>query len=144
MALVSLVQSALPGSAFFSGQTVNFGVPWTALTVSLNVLLTAVITYRILRLRTKLSQSGQYETFSIYTGFAAIFVESALPFSILGIVYAVTYGREVDEAPFFSFVWGTLVVRIAGTVAISSELIVSTGTGSANHYLSYCRRLLFH
>ncbi|KAF8142292.1 hypothetical protein K438DRAFT_1878334 [Mycena galopus ATCC 62051] len=107
MAMVMLVQSALPGSDFFRGKTVNFGVTWAALSVSLNVTLTALITFRILRARHAIQQHDSDKSLSVYIGVAAILVESSLPFSILGVIFAVTYGKNLDIGPAFLFTWTT-------------------------------------
>ena len=108
--MVTLVQSALPGADFFRGKTVNFGVPWAALSVSLNIIVTCLITIKLLRARRQLKKSLPEHSLRMYTGVAAILVESALPFSVLGIVFAVTYGKNLDVGPAFLFVWATFCV----------------------------------
>lgn len=112
MAMVMLVQSALPGSDFFRGQTVNFGVPWAALSVSLNVTLTALIAFRILRARHAIEKhlEDSAKSLGVYLGIAAILIESSLPFSILGIIFIVTYGKNLDIGPAFLFTWTTFAV----------------------------------
>ncbi|KAJ6602434.1 hypothetical protein DFH09DRAFT_899946 [Mycena vulgaris] len=118
MAMVMLVQSALPGSNFFRGQTVNFGVPWAALSVSLNVTLTAMITYRILRARSAIKEHRDPDdSLLVYISIAAILIESSLPFSILGIIFTVTYGKNLDVGPAFLFTWATFA-------ALSPQFII--------------------
>jgi len=117
MAMVTLVQSALPGADFFRGETVNFGVPWAALSVSLNIIVTCLITFKLLSARRQLKQSLPEDSLRMYTGVSAILVESALPFSVLGIVFAVTYGKNLDVGPAFLFVW-------AAFCALSPQFII--------------------
>jgi hypothetical protein len=81
MGIMTMVQSAVPGSNFFRGKTVDFGVPWASLSVALNVTITALIAYRILRARSmirRLQESN--ESLEVYVSVAAILIESALPF----------------------------------------------------------------
>ncbi|KAJ6562492.1 hypothetical protein B0H19DRAFT_1069108 [Mycena capillaripes] len=108
MAMLNLIQSALPDSSFFHGKTVNYGVVWIALTVSLNIMVTGMILFRILRIRGNLRARflGNAGSSAIYTGVAAMLIESALPFSALGLITAVTYGKNLDIAPAFVFIWG--------------------------------------
>ena len=110
MAIVTLVQSAYPGSNFFRGATVDFGVPWAALSVGLNIVVTALITFRLLNAHHRLKKVLPDHIVHMYTGMAAIFIESALPFSILGIAFAITYGLHSDIGPAFLFVWATFCV----------------------------------
>ncbi|KAJ7586814.1 hypothetical protein C8J56DRAFT_766324, partial [Mycena floridula] len=107
MAMVMLVQSAIPGSPFFRGVTVNFGVPWAALSVALNFTVTALITFRILKARhsAKKHFADRISSIDVYTSLVAILVESSLPFTVLGLIFAVTYGKNVDEGPAFLLVW---------------------------------------
>lgn len=110
MAFISVVQGALPGSNFFRGKSVNFGVPWAALSVFLNVIVTALICTRLILIRRQAAGHLPAEFLQMYTGVMALLVESALPFSIFGIVFAVTYGRNLNVAPVFLFIWGDLCV----------------------------------
>ncbi|KAF4620402.1 hypothetical protein D9613_001180 [Agrocybe pediades] len=108
MGVVTLVQSAIPGANFFQGAPVNFGVPWASLSVSLNIIVTGLISYQLLSARHQLKKTLPAESLQMYTGVTAILVESALPFSLMGIVFAVTYGKNMDVGPAFLFVWATL------------------------------------
>ncbi|KAI0319584.1 hypothetical protein OF83DRAFT_1054702 [Amylostereum chailletii] len=138
MGLVTVVQSALPGSDFFKGKTVNFDVPWTALSVALNIVVTCLITYRILRARRALRETLSPESLRVFTGVIAILIESALPFSVLGIVFTVTYGKNLDGGPAFSFIWGTLcalspqliIFRVATGQAWTRDLVSQTAGGT--------------
>ncbi|KAL0066823.1 hypothetical protein AAF712_006226 [Marasmius tenuissimus] len=112
MAIVSCVQSALPGSSFFEGKAVSFAIPWISLTCSLNVLLTILITYRLVHARryVRLGSSLQAsDLVRMYTGPVAIFIESALPFSVLGVIFAILLGKGVAVYAIFSAVWGSYV-----------------------------------
>ena len=108
-----LNQSARPGEHFFQGETVNFGIPWAILSVSFNVVVTALIVYQLMSARRQLGGILPPDALRTYTGLSATMVESALPFSALGIVFAITYGKHMDVGPAFLFVWAVFSVSIS-------------------------------
>ncbi|KAF5329110.1 hypothetical protein D9758_017949 [Tetrapyrgos nigripes] len=105
MGIVALVQSAIPGSGIFAQQSVNFVIPWVSLTAGLNVILTALICVRLLITRRDLLRAEVTEI-KVYTSLVAILVESALPFSILGIIFAALLGKAVTVYVVLSVFWG--------------------------------------
>ncbi|ESK86671.1 hypothetical protein Moror_9670 [Moniliophthora roreri MCA 2997] len=108
MAIISCVQSALPGSSFFANNTINFAIPWIALTCGLNAILTGLITARLLVARHRLKAIlGSNEHSTAYTSAVSIIVESALPFSILGIIFAILLGKGNTVYMIFNGIWGT-------------------------------------
>ncbi|KAJ7595761.1 hypothetical protein C8J56DRAFT_923168, partial [Mycena floridula] len=147
MAIVFVVQTAIPGSLFFAQKSINFGVPWVALTATFNVLVTFLITFRILKTRraAKRVSSMNSELIGEYTGLPAILIEASLPFSILGIVFAVTYGKNVDEASAFILIWSVfaalspqfIIFRIASgqgwTQQVASEITGGTKLFGPEH-----------
>jgi len=113
MGIVALVQSAAPGSSIFAQQSVNFVIPWVSLTTGLNVILTGLITLRLLSARhylIKADLTEARELSKVYTSVVAILVESALPFSILGIIFAVLLGKQVTIYVVLSVFWGGYAV----------------------------------
>ncbi|KAJ7264162.1 hypothetical protein C8J57DRAFT_1470406 [Mycena rebaudengoi] len=133
MGIMTAVQGAVPNSNFFRGKVVDFGVPWASLSVSLNVAITALISYRILRARSvikKLREGEGSRSLNVYVGIAAIFIESALPFSVLGIIFAITYGKNLPQAPGLAFTWATfatlspqfIIFRVASGRAWTQEV----------------------
>ncbi|KAJ7510321.1 hypothetical protein B0H11DRAFT_2269720 [Mycena galericulata] len=109
MGIVSTIQSGLPGGDWFHGIAVNFGIPWLALTITFNVVTTSMITYRLLTVGRSMQQVLGKERAEVYTGVVAILVESALPFTLLGIGYLITYVRSEPEALAFADIWGCFV-----------------------------------
>ncbi|KAG1858805.1 hypothetical protein DFJ58DRAFT_715800 [Suillus subalutaceus] len=120
MAVMMVIQSAMPTSDLWQGLAAQFGISWVALTVGFNIIVTALIIYRLLFF---------HRRWSPYTGIAEILVESALPFTVLGIAYLATYIQGVPSATAVGIVWGTFVVlmpqliilRIASGVAWSRD-----------------------
>lgn len=110
LAIMSVVQSALPGSSFFDGNDIEFAVPWISLTCSLNAIITILIVVRLLRARSCIRAAMSRDVATVYTGVIAILVESALPFTLLGIVFAVLLGKNLPEQLALSLTWGYYIV----------------------------------
>jgi hypothetical protein len=88
------------------------GVPWVSLTVSLNIIVTSMICFRLLRMRTLLRQvHGPDASSRMYTNLAAMLVESAAPFSILGIGLLVTLVQNGPLLYAFGYIWNVFCVR---------------------------------
>ncbi|KAF5353569.1 hypothetical protein D9757_013705 [Collybiopsis confluens] len=107
MALVLTVETAIPGSNFFAGIQVNFGIAWATFSVVTNVVVTSLISLKLIRARHQLKEllPNDEESLRTYTGPVAILIESALPYSILGIVWAIMYGKDNVSAPALSMIW---------------------------------------
>nr|GAT60887.1 predicted protein [Mycena chlorophos] len=117
MGITTTIQSGLPNGDLFKGVTVNFGISWLSLTITFNILVTAMIVGRLLWLQNKMSSVLSIEVSKRYTGLLAVLVESALPFTLLGIAYLALYVRDLPESLALGDIWGTFVV-------ISPQLII--------------------
>jgi len=88
---------------------------------------------RILWVGRRVNRALSSDSLKIYTGVASILIESALPFSILGIVYGVYVGNGKAPQVALGIIWGAFFVsprfgvpetevsltiyRIAGTIS---------------------------
>ncbi|KAE9393402.1 hypothetical protein BT96DRAFT_887315 [Gymnopus androsaceus JB14] len=106
LVIITVVESALPGASLLNGTAANFGVPWVALSVSLNVILTSLICSRLVIMRRRVRSALTPELGNMYTSIMAILVESALPFSVVGLGLVVTYAKNSPTADAFAYVWG--------------------------------------
>ena len=84
MRILALVTLGLPNDTFND----NFGAASTFLTISTNVLLTFLISFHLIRSRRTLAQLLPSQDLRLYTGVVAILIESALPLTFFGILYA--------------------------------------------------------
>ena|SRR6266850_40019 len=108
-AILVVVIWALPN--FPIPLSLAIGVPWISLSVSLNIIVTSMICFRLLRMRALLRQVHGPETSSrMYTNLAAMLVESAAPFSILGIGLLVTLVQDGPLLYAFGYVWKVFCV----------------------------------
>jgi hypothetical protein len=91
---------------------VQNGVPWVSLSVSLNIIVTSMICFRLLRMRALLRQvHGPEASSKVYTNTAAMLVESAAPFTILGIGLLVTLAQNGPLLYAFGYIWNVFSVR---------------------------------
>jgi hypothetical protein len=132
MAVMMVIESAMPTLDLWQGITAQFGISWVALTVSFNIIVTALIIFRLLSFYRRVQSVLTDEQRSTYTGTMAILVESALPFTVLGIVYLATYIQGVPSATALGMVWGTFVVLTPQLIILRvvSGVAWSKDTGS--------------
>ncbi|KAJ7596333.1 hypothetical protein C8J56DRAFT_722979, partial [Mycena floridula] len=104
---------------FYDAAFAQIGIAGTVLSVCLNIIITALITYRILNARRTLVQyfPDRSESIETYTSLIAIMVESALPFSVLGLAFAVIFGRQMQQDAALILAWTSLS-------ALSPQLII--------------------
>ncbi|KAJ3508977.1 hypothetical protein NLJ89_g5464 [Agrocybe chaxingu] len=117
LGVMTIVAGSRPGTSFFSGQALAFGVPWIALTVSFNVLVTVLICGRLLSTYFAMRNAGASESMRDRLGIIAILIESALPFSVFGIALSILYGLGSQTTVAFADIWGNMV-------GISPQLII--------------------
>ncbi|KAK7064601.1 hypothetical protein R3P38DRAFT_3250175 [Favolaschia claudopus] len=117
MSILLIYESAIPGASFFIGQSVSFGVPYFWMTISLNIITTALICVRLLAVRNRVRTILGEQYCHTYTGVVAVMLESALPFTVLGIIYVYFYARNSPYSFAFLQIWGDFC-------AISPQLII--------------------
>ncbi|KAH9932602.1 uncharacterized protein B0H18DRAFT_986537 [Fomitopsis serialis] len=140
LAIIELVIAGTPNGNFFGTRAASFGVPYYALTISLNTLLTLLIVARLLTLARAARASMGAPAARLYTGVAALMAESAAPYAALGIMFLVPYARGSDTSIAFGQVWAK-VTCIAPTLIIYRVLTrrawdagtVSALTGERKH-----------
>jgi len=114
--LLTTLQSALLNNTVLANAT-DFYIPWISLTSGLNVIVTGLIVFRILAFSRQVRGTMPGGAHRVYTSAAAILIESALPFSILGIVFAVESAKNEPPQEALAFIWGTFF-------ALSPQLII--------------------
>lgn len=112
-AILELVASFKPGGFFFGKKSVNFGIPYYALTISLNIIVTSLICLRLFSLSRVVRQTMGEAHARTYTSVAAIMVESAAPYSLFGIAFLIPYARGSLVSITFGQVWAKITVRFS-------------------------------
>jgi hypothetical protein len=92
--------------------TLEDGVQWIALSVSLNIIVTSMICFRLLRMRALLRQVLNSEMSRMYTNIAAMLVESSAPLSIIGVGLLVTSAHNGQLVHTFAYVWAMFYVSV--------------------------------
>jgi hypothetical protein len=110
LSIVTVVKIAQPPSYLLGGKLITV-VPWVSLSVGLNILVTAMICFRLLRMRARMREVLPLEMSRTYTNVAAILVESAAPLSILGIGVVVTSAQNGPLTFAFGYVWNMFCVE---------------------------------
>jgi len=105
---MTTVETALPNSSFL--RAANLVVPWVSLSVGLNIIVTSMICFRLLQMRAVVREALTSEMSRVYTSIAAILIESAAPFSIIGIGVVVTAAQKGPLIFAFAYIWGMFCV----------------------------------
>lgn len=119
---------------------------WIFMNVATNVMVTALISFHLLITRSSLSQIIPSKQLTLYHGVVAILIESALPLSVFGVIYASMLVGTVQEetkslAMFdsartvFSFLYYAFTVSLRLPCYSASELtLVDPGYCTSSHH----------
>ncbi|KAJ7139727.1 hypothetical protein C8R44DRAFT_606196 [Mycena epipterygia] len=142
MAILLIYESAIPGASFFAGDSVSFGVPYFWMTIGLNIITTSLICVRLLSVRNRVRAILGEQYCQTYTGVVAVLLESALPFTVLGIVYVISYARNSPYSFAFLQIWADfcaispqlIILRVAMGKAWSKETVSSVSILVFDHH----------
>ena len=122
LAIVTILESTLNASNQLNGTPGLMSVLWFSLSVSLNVTVTSMICFRIMRMRALIRDVLSSEMSTTYTSMATMLIESAVPFSILGIGLIVTVALDVAPKLAFAYVWSTFCVEFQ-SLCVEDDLL---------------------
>lgn len=137
--IMFLYQNSQPDSSIWNPGAMSFGLPYFAISVSLNILLTLMIVTRILLLwapaRPSAGASGLYR---VTRAIVIMLVESSALYSITSLLFIIPWGAKSSVAYIFlpilaetQVIASLLVIgRVADRSAIRSDPIVPVDTGS--------------
>ncbi|EMD38814.1 hypothetical protein CERSUDRAFT_112546 [Gelatoporia subvermispora B] len=108
LGILVLITAGTPGGQTFSGRTLDFGTPLYSMSISLNIILTALICGRLLYISRRVRQTMGADAAELYTGIVAILIESAVPYSVCGIIFLIPYVRGSQTSIAFAQIWGKL------------------------------------
>ena len=117
LGVMAILQSAKPGSTFWSHATVVLILPYWSLTVALNVLITLAITIRLLLVRRFVISSLGREYAKTYTSVAAMVVESAAISAVTGLIMIICYARSSNVQ--------NLVLPVLDHAAVCFDTLIS-------------------
>ena len=111
LAVITILASTLNASNQLNGTPGLMSVVWFSLSVSLNVTVTSMICFRIMRMRALIRDVLSSDMSTTYTSMATMLIESAVPFSILGVGLIITVALDVAPKLAFAYVWSTFCVE---------------------------------
>ncbi|KAG6874361.1 hypothetical protein C0995_015097 [Termitomyces sp. Mi166 len=88
------LQSSQPGLSMYSALSQAFGTAYYIISLSVNILLTILITVRLLLYRRRMLATLPVEHALHYVSLATIMIESAALYSILAFIFIITYAVD--------------------------------------------------
>lgn len=82
-----------PGGEFWSSKAVSFGTAYWSLSISLNIIITVLICYRLLAARKIIREAMQGHDDGVYTSISAMLIESATLYSVWGLMFLIANAR---------------------------------------------------
>lgn len=116
---------------------------WVFLNVATNTLVTGLISFRLITSRKELARVLPSKDLNLYTGIVAMLIESVLPLTIAGLVYASvlvskpespTVASEVTNN-LFSFIYYSLMV--SSTCKPVKVLVLTRAQGLSPHIIIF-------
>lgn len=92
MSILHTVQASRATAVLWDETSLSFSIPYVSLAMSLNILLTIVLTWRLLDYRRRLPLTVTEDVRQKYNSIEALLVESALPYGIISFIFVVLYG----------------------------------------------------
>ncbi|KAH9943876.1 hypothetical protein B0H21DRAFT_747388 [Amylocystis lapponica] len=125
LGIVELAASGAPNGDLFVGLAEDIGLAYFSTTIGLNVLATGLICGRILHLQMRTYASDRTRRALRYSGTIPIIVESAVPYTLSGIAFLVSYGIGSP----ISVLWLSIYVMFT---CISPQLIILRTMGGVD------------
>lgn len=101
-----------PSGDIWAGLAAHVTLAYSSTTIGLNVILTCLICGRILYFARQSQKDLGTQFLRTYISVASIIIESALPFTLSGIAYLVTFGLNNGLEILFLSIYGMFTVRI--------------------------------
>ncbi|KAJ7489354.1 hypothetical protein FB451DRAFT_1125682 [Mycena latifolia] len=112
-----LIETGKPGGTFGAGLVVPFGTAFWSTSVALNVIVTLLISIKLLRQHRRMSSLQVKRTDRSYTDIVAILIESAALYSICGLIYIPLFAINTSlQYPFSAL--------LASAAGIAPNLII--------------------
>ena len=122
VSVLALVAAGSPEGNYFTGLAQQFGIAYYALTVGLNIMVTALICARLLHMSKRICAALGPEKAGMYTSVTTMLLESAALYSITGIMFIIPYARDSETSIIFGDLYG------AASVSPIDDLFISRST----------------
>ncbi|KAG1744677.1 uncharacterized protein EDB91DRAFT_1220872 [Suillus paluster] len=148
--ILVLITSGSPNGDFYEGLAARVGLVYFSLTIGLNVATTCLICGRIMFHAMRMRDHLGPEVSKTYFTAVAMVVESALPYTLFGIAFLVSFGLDSDTSILFLTFYGMftcispqmLILRVVRRRAWCIEtvqpttLVFATRSAAAPHIIS--------
>ncbi|KAG0707178.1 hypothetical protein DFH29DRAFT_797130 [Suillus ampliporus] len=104
--IIELITTGSPNGDFYEGLAARVGLVYFSLTIGLNVITTCLICGRIMFYARRMRHHLGPEVSKTYFTALTIIVESALPYTLFGIAFLVSFGLESDTSILFLSLYG--------------------------------------
>ncbi|KAG1852606.1 hypothetical protein C8R48DRAFT_611670 [Suillus tomentosus] len=140
LGILNLITSASPQHNFYEGLKAHVGLVYICLTIGLNVLVTCLICGRIIFCARRMQHHFGHEASRDYFTIVAIVVESAVPFTLFGIAFLVSFGLVSYSSIIFLSLYGMftcispqmLILRVVRRRAWTAQVAQSTALAFAS------------
>ncbi|KAJ7756039.1 hypothetical protein DFH07DRAFT_959171 [Mycena maculata] len=92
LSAILIAELSQPGNTFWTKISVNLAIPYWSISISMTIILTALIVGRLLFMRRRIRNLMGPCTSTPYVTVTAMLVESAAIYSINGLVFLISYG----------------------------------------------------
>ncbi|KAF9066945.1 hypothetical protein BDP27DRAFT_1329721 [Rhodocollybia butyracea] len=101
LGVVLLFQSSRPNATLWTKVTVNFGIPYYSLSVSLNIMVTLAISLRLMYYRNRLKKSLGTASNLPYVSIAAMLIESSSVYAVGSLCFIIPYALNSAASHLF-------------------------------------------
>ncbi|KAI0362149.1 hypothetical protein OH77DRAFT_23803 [Trametes cingulata] len=101
LSVMHCIQAARPDAGLWDDATVKISLPYASVSMSLNILFTVILGWRLLDLRRKLPAATSDDRVKRFGSMRAIAVETALPYGLASFLFVVLYGLRNTGANLF-------------------------------------------
>jgi len=127
MGIITLYLASQPGSSLWSGITVNFGLPYFTISVGLNVILTLMISARLI-LHSRNIRGAMGSTTgasSLYRAIVTMLIESSALYAITSLLFIGPYAANNYASDIFLPILAEVQVSIRLTPLTSRNLTLA-------------------
>lgn len=144
LSLILIVMLCVPGITLWSTISINLAIPYWAISIALNVIITACIAARLLYMRYQMRRA-LIDSGSEYISITSMMVESAAIYTANGLIFLVSYAVNSPIQNLALPVLGQTQVcmSIINTMNIANSIPDSRLLPSLS-YCVYCKDVLGH
>lgn len=127
MGIITLYLASQPGSSLWSGITVNFGLPYFTISVGLNVILTLMISARLI-LHSRNIRGAMGSTTgasSLYRAIVTMLIESSALYAVTSLLFIGPYAANNYASDIFLPILAEVQVSIRLTPLTSRNLTLA-------------------